>query len=62
MVVGDFKQASKEFGATLGPILRRAKRKVESKEFRQVNEIVEERCLRSQEHFKVCYSLSLSFG
>ena len=36
VVVGDLKQAYKEFGATLGPILKGGKRKVESKEFGQV--------------------------
>ena len=45
--------ASKEFGTSLGPVLRSSKRKGEENLWGQIGEIMEKRCLRNKTFYKV---------
>ena len=47
-------EASKEFGVTLGPVLRGAKKKEEANQWGQVDEIMDKKCLRNKTFYKVC--------
>ena len=53
-------EVSKQFGDALGPVLRSAKKKVEGKHWRQVDEIVETKCLRNRKFYKVYSSFFLT--
>lgn len=46
-------------GKSLGPVLRSAKKKVETAEWRQVAEVLDMKTLRKKKFFKVCFVVSL---